>query len=514
MKLVTKLKRAPNKGVWAFFIGVFAFLCFLNAVFPTQSDDMGCKIGGLSAAVGSFNDWNGRIGELMRVAFGSYFATTIWWAPFNALFGTLVIFLCFPAVFGRFPTASFKDISVLSVLITLLLVDKQFSFGSFFFWAAGSFNYITAWFMLLLWGLPYRFYWQAVFGGAKQTEQKASNRNSKNATLFKTVFVILTGFFAGWASEIVIVFILLQCVALFYAYFLRKISLPIWYFCGVLSILAGWLILYTCPGTAGRIRGLLAVGADYHSLKEILFTSTEFFFRIIYQTYQRESIVVLYKEILVLLSLFLGVTTFLERPSKKMVCISFFLVAFLAVSVFLLPRVLFLPMMISLLFMYARYFRKTNAYVSRLYTIFALILMSLFLFIAATVQIDLPQRARFQYALINFVLVSIIMSYCFAFFAEKIKIQKIAFICCCVVAIFSVAAVSAECLRMRLKWGAMFTSIESQKKSGSKNIVVDKATFESRWWSYGDWGNPDEKTDTWVNERYAKVFGVETFVAK
>ena len=105
-----------NYGVFLFFIGVFVFLYFLNAIFPTQSDDMGAGFGGLTAAINSYNNWNGRFGELLRVSFGSYLATTPFYAPINALVGTAVIFLIFLITFARKPEVSLKDFSILLIL--------------------------------------------------------------------------------------------------------------------------------------------------------------------------------------------------------------------------------------------------------------------------------------------------------------------------------------------------------------------------------------------------------------
>ena len=53
-----------------------------------------------------------------------------------------------------------------------------------------------------------------------------------------------------------------------------------------------------------------------------------------------------------------------------------------------------------------------------------------------------------------------------------------------------------------------------QKQRGIKHIVVDKDTFESKYWNYGDWGNPDEHVTEWPDTAYAKAYGVETFRAE
>lgn len=46
-------------------------------MFPVQSDDLGAPLGNLDSMIGSYMHWNGRIGELLKVWFGSYFAHTI-----------------------------------------------------------------------------------------------------------------------------------------------------------------------------------------------------------------------------------------------------------------------------------------------------------------------------------------------------------------------------------------------------------------------------------------------------
>ena len=107
------------------------------------------------------------------------------------------------------------------------------------------------------------------------------------------------------------------------------------------------------------------------------------------------------------------------------------------------------------------------------------------------------------------------MDYCFDVFVDKPKVRLVACMCCAIFTFCIVSLVGAECYRMRLKWNAMERSIEEQKAAGIKHVVVDKATFVSRYWNYCDWTNPDEKSiDDWPNTVYAKVYGVETFTAK
>lgn len=107
------------------------------------------------------------------------------------------------------------------------------------------------------------------------------------------------------------------------------------------------------------------------------------------------------------------------------------------------------------------------------------------------------------------------MDYCFDVFVGKPKVRLVACICCAVFTFCIVLLVGAECYRMRLKWDAMEKSIEEQKSVGIQHVVVDKATFVSRYWNYCDCINPDDKNiDDWPNNVYAEVYDVETFTAK
>ena len=74
---------------------IFLFLYALNALFPPQSDDLGRGLGLLQGALSSYMNWNGRLGELLSVGFGSHFATTPYFALLNALIGTYVIYAFF-----------------------------------------------------------------------------------------------------------------------------------------------------------------------------------------------------------------------------------------------------------------------------------------------------------------------------------------------------------------------------------------------------------------------------------
>ena len=504
---ILKDHRLVDRGIVLFFSGVFVFLCFLNAIFPTQSDDLGYGIGGLSAAIHSYNNWNGRLGELLRVAFGSWLAATPWYAPINAFAGTVVIFMLFVVVFGRRPKWGVKDISILLMLISFLLVDFGFCFGSFFYWAAGSFNHLLAWFFILLWIFPYRFYWQGIL---------TANEYRDGHKLFKTVFLLLIGFCAGWSTEFCIVFIFLQLCLILYAYAVRKLRLPMWYFIGIVAMAVGWFFLYTCPGVAKRIQVIMSTSGEYLSLSEIIHMPPLVLIKTIVHTYDRAlRVYPVYFENYILLSLFLLLSSFLSESDAKNKMTALVVVVSLGVVVLLLSKFIFLLYSVCIACIYAYKFRKRNDKLSRSFVIIACVFFAEFIFVGSTIQASIPRRASFHYAVLNFILIAIIMDYCFDIFAGKLKVRLTACICCAVFTFCIVSLVGAECYRMRLKWNAMEKSIEEQKSAGIRHVVVDKETFISRYWNYCDCTNPDAKhIDDWPNTVYARVYGVETFSAK
>ena len=493
-------------GVFIFFIGVFVFLYFLNAIFPTQSDDMGAGFGGLTAAINSYNNWNGRFGELLRVSFGSYLATTPFYAPINALVGTAVIFLIFLITFARKPEVSLKDFSILLILIVFLLFDESFCFGAVFYWAAGSFNHLWAWLLILLWVLPYRFYWHRII--TNKINYIETNK------ILKTIFLLFIGFLAGWSTEFGVVFIFLQFCLILYAYVVHKQHLPMWYFIGIISMTAGWLFLYTCPGIQKRILALLSYGEEYLSISEIIRMPFKLFIKTIIHTYERKTRW-LYYENYALLTSFLLVSSIFDVPSLKKTVRAFAIIIFIGIILKYLPRSVFLISAICVALLYAYILRHKNNNAARMFFIIGCVLFAEFIFIGATIQVYyMPRRAGFQYSILNFILIAIVMDYCFEAFKSNFKVKLSAFTFCALLNLSIISFVSWECYSMYLKWREMEQSIELQKRNGIRDVIVDKATFESKYWSYGEWSNPDENFNEWPNTSYARVYGVDTFTAK
>ncbi|WP_395040484.1 DUF6056 family protein [Helicobacter sp.] len=97
-------------------------------------------------------------------------------------------------------------------------------------------------------------------------------------------------------------------------------------------------------------------------------------------------------------------------------------------------------------------------------------------------------------------------------YSHKIRVlwQKIMIAVCICFGIFVLMA----CADMRLKWERMLASIVTQKAMGATDIIVDKQTFVSYYKGYTDWSNPGSDPTQWPNTTYARVFGVQSFIAK
>lgn len=155
---IESAKKAQNIAIAPLFL-IFIFLLLCNGFFPTQSDDIGASFHPLSldSFLNSYLNWNGRLGEMNRAAWGAAFAATALFPLVNAFVGLLFIVLFFFLVFGRMPRNNLTDIGMLSGILLIILLKA--CFGSVFFWAAGSFNYLYTFTFVFLFLLPYRMFW-------------------------------------------------------------------------------------------------------------------------------------------------------------------------------------------------------------------------------------------------------------------------------------------------------------------------------------------------------------------
>lgn len=478
---------------------IYVFLVFLNIVFPTQSDDLGKKLNGIQTVIDKYLHWNGRFGELLLVMFGAWLSSKPIFAFLNAITGTSVIMLIYLNIFGHVPRKNVKDITYFSVLFLFLLFDPVYIFGSLFYWAAGCFNYLLAWFLILLLITPVNFLWRNI-------------EFSKRQNTFFLICGIPVGIFAGWSSEFGIVIILLWIVSIVFAKIKDK-KLPLWYFTSLCALIAGWLILYLSPGV--HERGMTS--EDFYSISALLKAGPVDLTKRLLYTYDRLTYMShssLYYEYFIFISLFLVLTSVFYKPSVKKYIVNFLTIAVLLCMVRFLPKIFFILTLIVVCVLGYIRMKKEDKYISDLWLIMAVVLIAEFVFIGSTIQIGIPRRARMQFAILNMCLIAVNMTYCFKVFKDNEKVQKTTCIICVSLAILFSVFVCAEVVHMRLKWNAMEKSVAEQKAKGIMDVTVSKEYFKSIYWSYGDWGDPNEDATTWPNDSYARYYGVDTYTVK
>ncbi len=475
--------------------------------------------------------WNGRIGELFCVAFGSYLAHTALYPFINALVCTAFIYLFFILIFARLPfmgdshndSRSKQDISVICFIMLCLFIFK--GFGSVFYWACGSYNYLWAWVLIMAWCVPFRLFWGEIFAKDLRIfdESKRESSHDLGADLYESsakssVFAMLIlGIFAGWASEFGIVLIIAQFAFIAFALY-KRVKIPTWYFAGVIGFIAGWLILYLSPGHAARANIVNALNNDksYVTIAELLAMPLVESFKRFAGTFSRDPMGFIWVATA-------GILAFLRFRfvvrKAVIIALSIVLIAIYAVPI---TKFIFL-MLVSVICFWAGIKCKKDVNLglnqganfganrSESIYLFALcgLFVAYFLATAATIQVGIPSRAQLPYLLLGMAQIIVVwllikpyLTNCTRFVSVGIRI---------VCAIFALFVVS-ECATMRLKWERMIASIEAQKAMGSKVAVVSADTFRSNYRGYGDWGNPNQNTNEWPNTTYAKVFGVERFV--
>lgn len=473
----------------------YLFLLFLNIIFPPQSDDLSRKFIGLKGAIESYKTWNGRFGELLSIISGTSFAQSIPFSLINSFLGTSLIFLIFLNITGYLPNKSLKSLTLYSVLILFLLIDPGLSFGSIFYWACGSFNYLWTWFFLLLIITPCTLFWRKI-------------EFSKKLNLIIFLLGIPFGIFAGWSSEFGIVIIVLWLTTIIYSK-IKKIKLPLWYYTTLISLILGWVILYFSPGTHTRANQ----AENYVSLIQIIKSGPIGIIKRILFCFDDFSRAFYYLNIC-FISFFILLTTIFNKPSTKKIIYSICEILLMGVSLFIFPRFFYIPCALTICIINAIKLKKDIPFLFNLFVMLSGILIASFFFIGATIQVGIPRRAKLQCTILNFGIIAATILFCFEIFKDNIKIQKLATSVCLILTLFTMTFVCVECIHMNNKWHRMEQSIAEQKANGNIEIIIDKTTFNSKYWSYGDWGNPKEDPNIWPNTAYAEHYKVKSFIAK
>ncbi len=151
------------------FISIFSFLLVINILLPMQSDDFGAYFSaqkGFESIKHSYLHWNARIGELLFKGFVGAFNPYVF-DFINALIGSVFIIAFFVLVFARLPKSAKDSVAIALVMFLLMFVAP---FGADFIWIAGSLNYMWGLLLIIIFLLPYRFFYQSklaqIRGGA------------------------------------------------------------------------------------------------------------------------------------------------------------------------------------------------------------------------------------------------------------------------------------------------------------------------------------------------------------
>lgn len=512
MKIISGNTGEGLKSVIYFFCLLGGFFLALNALFPTQSDDLGAVSEGLSGAWRSYMNWNGRIFEMLRIAYVGALAPSVYFVIVNTLMGVGFVFLFFVFIFGRLPR-DFNDVVILSLLMFVLMF--QSAFGSIFLWAAGSLNYLWAYCILLCSFIPYRLFWGRYF------DSKDICKSNIVKELCKALLFMILCFVAGMSSEMIGVVAIIVHIGFFIYALCKRVRLPLWYYAGIVAFTLGYFALYLSPGHAKRVVVFWELsGKDsFYTLSQLWAMSFGEKVRHLSVTYAKfagylpvmvivPTLLVCYKEkankFISLAFVFVVVMFFVMTKNHKHFLP--FASDFIGIFAFFVSGCFFVG--------FAYFYHKRNdEAMCKLFVKLFIAFLPFCLLVGTTIQVGLPSRAMLGYDLVEFVMIVFVYQQ----FMQSLSSERIAKIIktlilalSCVYGLFVLSAY----IDGRIKWEKMLDSIQSQKAQGIEEIRVSGSTFTSFYQNYGDWGNPGEDSKVWPNTTYAHYFGVKSFVVE
>lgn len=436
---------SPN--ITLFLIFYIFFFC-ANALFPAQSDDLGAHIGTVESIIHSYLHWNARLGELLRVWFGSYLASTPYFAFINPLFCVGLLYL----LFGRTPrlfvaqnlsqqpsqtkgTIDFSDLAILCFILLVFMLNR--GFGAIFFWAAGSLNYLWAYCLILAFCLPYRMLLAKSF--APQTKKSTTQTDTQTISQtnthkpspqtnlqtnlqtthtkenLKSCAMLILAILSGLGSEFSIVLIIFAATLFAFAFY-KEVKLPIWAYFGIVGLSIGFCALYFSPGHAHRAEVVKNLYGGYASLSEIWTMSVG-------QKYARFASIFSEKMLLLPLIATLGVIIFIVFRHfvnafvgalllVYVVCICVKWGSFGSLGFLLLPSAV-------LLCVFA--YRTSQEKLKRYFLILAGLFLAYFITASATIQVALPNRAKIIFTIIWYSTADYFSSHLRAIYASKVK---------------------------------------------------------------------------------------------
>lgn len=475
---------------WIGFLCIFIVIFIFQCVFPAQSDDFGHHLNALESNRGflySYFQWNARIGEILYTGFFARFNNTIALKFLGAFIGTAFILAWFVLIFARLPLGRKDWMSICFLCFCLITLND---FAADFLWNSGWFNYLLGCLLIMLFWIPFRFFWQSVW--VSKTKNLGTINVNRNFLLAVWLMLPLS-FLAGMSSEQMGAWsIVIGGLTIAYARVI-KVKLPIVLYISFFIFLLGYLCLYFSPAASIRTA---AAAEDFISLKRFFHMSFVDAFWLVCNSFNH-----LYaKSFACFFVLFL--LFYLHRIRARVW--GYVLGIFLGVACLFITKHVAGILVYAIIFCMFMHLAKQD---SKFYAFGLLFLSWVFIgLIVFQIPLGLPKRAQLGGNLILFTL----LLGMFLDFSKHTRFKNLLYRIVGYGLIVSTLLCFMNWAYMGYKWHKMENYIAYKKSMGAKNVVIPISVFVGFY--HSDWGIPSDKEYNWVNELYARYYGLESFV--
>lgn len=264
-------------------VGIFIFFLLVNYRTPLMGEDIVLVPWGKTNNPSSLDEaitnilerinrqmfeWNARLGEQLSIFFAALPKNVF--NVLNSLVAMGYIYLLYIYAFKR--KLHVNTYNAVPILISFsMIILAQPALGEIFFWRTGSTNYLWGISILLLFGIPIRFYI-----GNNSIDIMGKSR-------IKIIGLTILGFFAGITNEnTVIVFIFIYVFAIINNK-IKKIKVPIWIYMSFCTLLSGILFLCFIPSTRKRAATYDEIyGIDYMEIGDYVVRIGNIIYRFFY----------------------------------------------------------------------------------------------------------------------------------------------------------------------------------------------------------------------------------------
>ena len=466
------------------FLVLFCVLLAFNVIFPAQSDDIGHFYAANSGAdfFTTYFTWNGRLGEILYTGFFAKLNNSFWLNTLNALVGSAFIFACFALIFARLPQSRVDFYSFLLLCILLISVND---FASTFLWYSGSFNYLWGIFFIVIFLLPVRFWIASLF----------ANTPPRTPHILALLSYSILAIMAGMSSEHMGALVSLGLVSLFALCLYKRIKIPAWLLMGGICFIAGWIMLYLSPGSRYRaqIQEQAGIFINLSTFLKMYLTEQMLWLNNSLNNLYNKGFVVFF----ILFSSF--ITYRLKLQKRYYILIALFVIFGIVFTRHIAGIVVYGAILLGLIYL-AKQIDKKYYFCALLFG--AWILVGLITF---QITYGLPTRARLGDNLLLFTLILLFFRDFYKTYNKQILLER------SLIAILalSTALCFANWAWVGYKWHKLQESVATQKANGIQDIVVSKEVFKS--YCKTNWDLPQNDANFYVNQNYARYFGIKSF---